>query len=286
MNVGFVGVGAMGLAMAAHVQKAGFTVIANDVDPDCLERARAQGMEISDTLAGFAGRARTFVVVVATDAQSESVTRGLLEVAEPGSVIAVAATNNPATMQQLARECAEKGVDFVDAPVVYGLDGAVKGNLVSLCGGKSEAVEHLRPVLMAYSRDVIHLGAVGAGQVGKTCNNLLHWIHCVGNYEALLLAKRYGIDAQRMREVLLQCPGKNGTLERWDSTRFTWHEKDMDVVMDLAQSSNLVLPLTGQTDQLVKLLSAGMVKELLYGTEAEYLGKTVRPLDAAQGGLG
>lgn len=286
MEVGFVGVGAMGLAMAGHVQKAGFTVIANDVDPESLAKAAAEGMQTCGTLAGFAGRAKTFVVVVATDEQSETVTRGLLEVAEPGSVIAIAATNNPGTMQKLAEECAAKGVDFVDAPVVYGMDGARQGNLVSLCGGKAEAVEHLRPVLMAYSRDVIHLGRVGAGQIGKSCNNLLHWIHSVGNYEALLIAKRYGIDAQKMREVLLKCPGKNGTLERWDTTRFTWQEKDLDVIMDLAQAGGLVLPLTGQTDQLVKLLSAAMVKELLYGETAEYLGRTFTALSPAEGGLG
>ena len=286
MNVGFVGVGAMGLAMAGHVQRAGFTVIANDVDAQSLAAAAAQGMETCAALADLGRRTKTFVVVVATDEQSETVTRGLIEVAEPGSVIAIAATNNPATMRRLAEECAAKGVDFVDAPVVYGQEGARQGNLVSLCGGKAEAVEHLRPVLMGYSRDVIHVGPVGAGQIAKSCNNLLHWIHSVGNYEALLLAKRYGIDAQKMREVLLKCPGKNGTLERWDATRFTWQQKDMDVIMDLAQDGGLVLPLTGQTDQLVKLLSAAMVKELLYGPEAEYLGRTVRPLTAAEGGLG
>ena len=87
-----------------------------------------------------------------------------------------------------------------------------------------------KPALMSYSRDVMHVGGLGAGQLAKACNNLLHWIHSVGNYEALLLAKRYGVDAQRMREVLLLSPGTNGTLERWDETRFTWHEKDMDVV--------------------------------------------------------
>jgi 3-hydroxyisobutyrate dehydrogenase-like beta-hydroxyacid dehydrogenase len=70
-------------------------------------------------------------------------------------------------------------------------------------------------------------------------------IHSVANFEALAIAKRR-VDAQRMREVLLKCPGDNGTLRRWDSTRFTWQEKDMDFALELAQDGGLVLPLTGQ----------------------------------------
>ncbi len=128
-------------------------------------------------------------------------------------------------------------------------------------------------------------GPLGAGQVAKACNNLLHWVHCVANFETLLIAKRYGIDAQRMREVLLECPGQNGTLRRWDTTRFTWQEKDMDLTLELAQKAGLVLPLAGQVDQIIKTLSAADVKGLLYGDEANYLGRTIKAMTPAEGGL-
>ncbi|MCK4869294.1 MAG: NAD(P)-dependent oxidoreductase, partial [Alphaproteobacteria bacterium] len=105
------------------------------------------------------------------------------------------------------------------------------------------------------------------------------------NYETLLLAKRYGVDAQHMREILLDCPAHNTTLKRWDTTRFTWHEKDMDIGLDLAQAAGLSLPLYGQVDQLVKQLGPERVKELLYGAEAEYLGMKVAPLPPEEGGL-
>jgi 3-hydroxyisobutyrate dehydrogenase len=122
--------------------------------------------------------------------------------------------------------------------------------------------------------------------LAKTCNNMMHWAACVANFETLLLAKRYGVDAQRMREILLDCPARNTTLERWDSTRFTWHEKDMDIALELAQSGGLALPLFGQVDQLVKRLGPDKVKELLYGPEAEYLGLPVAPMPPGEGGLG
>lgn len=286
MRVGVVGVGAMGLAMAGHVRAAGHEVLATDIDPAARDAARAEGMEVRDDLAALAPEVEAVLVVVATDAQSRSVVEGLLAAGLPeGAVIAVAATNHPATMIALEALCAPRGVGLIDAPVVYGLQGARQGTLGTLCGGAAEHVERLRPVLASYSRFVEHVGGIGAGQLAKTCNNMLHWAACVANYEALLLAKRWGVDAQRMREILLQCPGRNVTLERWDTTRFTWHEKDMDVALDLAQEGGLALPLYGQVDQLVKRLGPDRVRDLLHGAEAEYLGQRVVPLGREEGGL-
>jgi 3-hydroxyisobutyrate dehydrogenase-like beta-hydroxyacid dehydrogenase len=111
--------------------------------------------------------------------------------------------------------------------------------------------------------------------LAKAVNNMLHWANCVSNFEALLLAKRHGMDAQKLREVLLQCPGTNGTLETWDDTWLTWQEKDMDIVMDVAQKSGVTMPLFGQVDQLVKLITHQDIQDLLYGPQATYIGRTV-----------
>jgi len=286
MKVAVIGVGAMGLAMAGHIKNAGHDVVVTDIDADKRVQAEANGLEAVETLAEAARHAEVFIVVVATDDQSRAVTREILEAGKSGAAIVIAATNNLRTMQALAAEAEAKGFRFVDAPVVFGLQGAKDGELVSLCGGSADDVAFVEPVLMAYSRAVHHVGPVGAGQLAKTCNNMMHWVACVANYEVLLLAKRFGVDAQRMREILLDCPAHNVTLKRWDSTRFTWHEKDMDVALDLAQDGGVPLPLFGQVDQLVKRLGPERVKELLYGEEAEYLGERIVPLDSEHGGLG
>ena len=286
MKVAVIGVGAMGLAMAGHIKNAGHEIVVTDIDADKRAEAQANGLEVAETLAEAAQQAEAFIVVVATDDQSRAVTHEILEAGQPGAAIVIAATNNLRTMQSLATEADAKGFRFVDAPVVFGLQGAKDGELVSLCGGSAADVAHIEPVLMAYGRAVHHVGPVGAGQLAKTCNNMMHWVACVANYEVLLLAKRFGIDAQKMREILLDCPAHNLTLKRWDSTRFTWHEKDMDVALDLAQDGGVPVPLFGQVDQLVKRLGPERVKELLYGPEAEYLGERITPLDAEHGGLG
>jgi 3-hydroxyisobutyrate dehydrogenase-like beta-hydroxyacid dehydrogenase len=284
MKVAVIGVGAMGRAMAGHVVAAGYEVFTHDVDPARLAQSAQIGATPVETLAGLAGEAELFIVVVVSDDQSRTVTQGLLEAgARPGSLIAVAATNHPETMRELGRDCERRDVGFIDAPVVFGLAGAIEGSLGTLCGGSAELVEKAAPVLASYSRFVKHVGPLGAGQLAKTCNNMLHWAACCANYEVLLLAKRHGIDAQHMREILLECPGSNVTLERWDTTRFTWHEKDLDVALDLSQAAGLPLPLFGQVDQLVKTLGPEKVKALLHGPEAEYLGQTVRPIPADLG---
>ena len=223
----------------------------------------------------MAEKADIFVACLRTDDQMEAVAEELVANGRPGQLLVVAGTHSLDFMHRLA-EILKR---------VFGASGAREGTLLSLCGGDAADVERARPVLMAYSRDVEHVGPLGAGQLAKTCNNLLHWIHCVANFEALAIAKRYGVDAQRMREVLLKCPGDNGTLRRWDTTRFTWQEKDMDFVDELAQNGGLVLPLSSQVDQLIKTMSAADVAALLYGPECNYLGRRIAPMAAADGGL-
>jgi 3-hydroxyisobutyrate dehydrogenase-like beta-hydroxyacid dehydrogenase len=283
--IGVIGVGDMGLPMSGHMVARGFDVVAYDVDKDRLAAAVAGGAKPVSGLAEMANCADIFVACLRTDDQMADVAEELAARGKPGQLIVVAGTHSLDFMRRLAGIVEPTGLRIIDAPVVFGALGAREGNLLSLCGGNAADVDRARPVMLSYSRGVEHVGPLGAGQLAKTCNNLLHWIHCVANYETLAIAKRYGVDAQRMREVLLKCPGDNGTLRRWDSTRFTWQEKDMDFVIELAQSGGLVLPLSGHVDQLIKTLSAADVAALLYGPECSYLGRSIAPLAKADGGL-
>ena len=285
MKTGIVGVGDMGLPMAGHMVTGGLDVIAHDIDPDRMAAAAAVGAKTASGLGDIAERSDIVVACLRTDDQMHAVAEELVRHDHDGQLIVVAGTHGVEFMRGLATIVEPKGRRIIDAPVVFGALGAREGNLLSLCGGDAVDVDRARPVLMTYSRGVEHVGPLGAGQLAKTCNNLLHWIHCVANFETLSIAKRYGLDPQRMREVLMKCPGDNGTLRRWDSTRFTWQEKDMDFVVQLAQDAGLVLPLTGQVDQLIKTLTAADVAALLYGPECSYLGRPVTPLAQTHGGL-
>jgi 3-hydroxyisobutyrate dehydrogenase len=285
MKASIIGIGDMGRDIAGHVHKGRHDLLATDIDAQRRADGRERGLNVVDTLAEAVKGAEVHLVVVATDEQSETVSREIVKHADKGSIIVILSTNGIETMQQLSAEMHAQDFGFVDAPVCFGRSGARDGTLVSLCGGSEEEINRIRPVLDCYSRAVHRVGDSGAGQLAKACNNMLHWEHCVGNYEVLLLAKRYGVDAQRMRETLLDCPATNGTLARWDDTRFTWQEKDMDLALEMAQSAGLSLPLFGQIDQLVKHLNADRVAALLYGYEAEYLGLPVKAMKKEEGGI-
>lgn len=276
MEVGIIGFGAMGRAMAGHIAKSGsHKTTAFDVDPAQLAGAEDAGVEVRSSLAGLARSADLMIVMVATDAQALAVSAEILPAARAGAVIATASTLHPRTMHEIADQASPRGVGVIDAPVVFGLQGAKDGDLVSLCGGDAAHIEFARPALMCYSRALHHIGPLGHGQLAKAINNMLHWSACVANFEALSLAKCHGMDTQKLREVLYDCPSNSGTLRRWDTTRFTWPEKDMDIALEMAQEKGLTLPLFGQVDQLVKLLSADQIKGLLHGESTTYLGQKI-----------
>ena len=168
MKVGVIGTGEMGLAMAGHILAKQFDVAAFDVSADRLALAGKKGVETHPSLPSLAQAADLFILVVATDEQVISVVRELNEKAGAGATIVVAATISPDTMSELGPECAAAGKRLVDAPVVFGASGAREGTLLSLCGGEEADIERARPVLMSYSRDVLHVGPIGAGQGRKS----------------------------------------------------------------------------------------------------------------------
>lgn len=282
MDVGFVGIGAMGEAMAGHVLTTGrHAVTLYDVRADAGAALIAQGARRAADFAELRACSDLLVVMVVDDEQVLDVGRRLALAGDRECLVAVASTVHPQTMHALEDVASNHGIEVIDAPVCFGLRGAREGRLATLCGGSAELVERARPVFEIYSRAVHHMGPLGSGQLAKTVNNMLHWAHCVSNYEALLLAKRHGLDAERLRDVLLECPATNGTLATWDDTRFTWPQKDMDIAMALAEEGELCLPLFGQVDQLVRLLDPPAVADLLRGDAAPYLGRSYAARSAA-----
>ena len=279
MNVGFVGVGAMGNPMATHCVNSGkFNAIyAYDLSKSAINKMVKNGAKASSSLKHLGSVCDVIVIMVGYDDQVRQVVTDLAN-SKPnkGCVLVITATSHPDMILEAAKIAKNGGLKVIDAPVCFGLGGARDGTLASMVGGTKADVKKATPVLECYSRAVHHLGPLGCGEIGKTVNNMLHWVHSLSNQEALLLGKSYGIDPQKLRETLLQSPGRNGTLEEWDGTRFTWHEKDMDIAMDLAQERELPMPLFGQVDQLIKFSHWQQIQDLLYTKKIEFLGRKLK----------
>lgn len=284
MSVGLIGLGAMGLPMSKNMVLRGQDVVGYDLSPERVAAAAEVGVKPADTLAALMAACDIVLACLPTDESMVALGHDLAPHARAGQLLVVTGTHSLAVMSTLDGLFTAAGAAVVDAPVVFGGTNTENGTLLSVLGGTEADVERARPVVMGYSKDVEHVGPLGAGQIAKACNNYLHWVHSVSNFEALALAKRYGVDAEKMRQVMMKSPGDNGTLRNFDRYRFTWHEKDMDLVLDLAQEGGLMLPMAAQTDQLVKSITQGEVVRLLREDSCLYLGQTVTARES--GGVG
>ncbi len=213
-------------------------------------------------------------VVVPFDSQLREVVEAVSKSGKTGSVIVVGSCHHPSTIISVARIAGTAKMTVLDAPVSFGRRGVEARTAALTVGGLKEDLERARPVLECFSNQIFHAGPIGTGMVAKIINQMLHWTINLANQEALLLGKVYGLDPLMMRDILLSLPAQNSALERWDGTQYTWHQKDMDIALDLAQERKLPLPLMGLVDQLTKFATPEAVSELLRSGTIAYLGRT------------
>jgi 3-hydroxyisobutyrate dehydrogenase-like beta-hydroxyacid dehydrogenase len=264
-RTGVIGLGAMGLQMARHMVRKGFDVTGCDVDVDAMRRAAGHGVKTCLSAAHLGDHAEVVIVMVATDQQVAEVIEqsGLLKHLDRDSVICIASSCAPETCRRMAEIAAPRGIGVLDCPVVLGQEAANTGTVTCYVGGEERSLARARPVLAAFSAQVLHLGGVGAGQIAKTINNLLLWAAMAANFEALTLAKALGADVPRLIGALGHGSGANWSLSRWGKSTGKWAEKDMDVALELAQHAKLPMPLGGLVDQLMKQLNQDKMKALL-----------------------
>src|SRR5262245_16026600 len=159
--IGIVGVGRMGLAIAKHLMRHGYRVVAHDIDRKAMDAAGAAGAQIAATPAEVGREAQFVIVTVGYDDEARAVMldrNGLLDTMPRGSVISISSTCTPDHVQMLAERAAAKGVEVLDAPICRGQRAADEGTMLSLCGGRADVFERAVPILRTYSSDVVHLG--------------------------------------------------------------------------------------------------------------------------------
>lgn len=254
-RIGLVGPGRMGHAMLKHLLKQGFPVTVTDINADQMKKAEAAGAQSVKTAAELGKLTKFVIIAVGFDAEVIDVVTGkggLLETMAKGSIIAVSSTVSPDTVKALDKLAQQKGIDILDAPICRGGWAADEGTLLALFGAKEDVAERARPVYAPFSSDIVHVGAVGHGQVAKTMNNMLLWVNGVALIEAGKLAQSTGIDLPKLREALLMSSGNSAALEDWDMITFTWALKDMQIVSQMCDTAGLSLPITGAIKELVK----------------------------------
>jgi 3-hydroxyisobutyrate dehydrogenase-like beta-hydroxyacid dehydrogenase len=262
-----IGAGRMAQPMIGHLAKKGFDVAAFDIDPGKRAAVEQRGGRWQESLAALAKECEALLVCVGYDRELRELfeTQGGLREAPAGTIVAILSTVHPKTVVELAELGAKRGVHVVDSTICRGGKAADEGTLLSFVGGPAEVVQRLKPVLAAYSTDIVHTGEAGSAQVAKAANNLVMWSCLIANHEALALAQRFGMDPDKLREALKLSSADNYVLRNWKMNTMAWAEDDLEIVQQMAADRGIALPQAGLNRELCRLLKPRRFKLDEYG---------------------
>ena len=205
-QVGFIGLGIMGLPMARNLLGAGFelTVVGGHARKAVAE-LRRKGAKVVRTPKEVAAATELVVTCLPDTPDVQEVVagpKGLLDGARKGLIVVDHSTIAPLAARELAAACRRKGVAFVDAPVSGGQQGAVAGTLSIMAGGSSAAIRKAMPVLEAMGKTIVHVGASGAGQFTKICNQIICAVTWQAIAEGMAVGVKAGVDPAKMLEAV------------------------------------------------------------------------------------
>ncbi|HVE53886.1 MAG TPA: NAD(P)-dependent oxidoreductase [Ramlibacter sp.] len=216
-RVGFIGLGVMGAGMAHCLLRAGHRLSVHARRADAAQAFVAAGATAAATPAELGRACELVILCLSDDAAVEQVlfgTGGLAEGLAAGSCVVDTSTIAAASVRGFGARLRERGIAMLDAPISGGQQGAESGTLNTMVGGAAEVVEACRPVLSAFCKTITHVGALGAGQTVKSCNQVAVAGALLGVADAIALAKSQGVDPAVMRDVLLAGTARSFVLEK------------------------------------------------------------------------
>lgn len=264
--IGFVGLGTMGLPMAARIVAAGRDVLGYDVVPAARERFTALGAHarVAVSLADLGRHANVVVTMLPASRDVHAVLLGeggLAATLARGALVIDMTSGVPGETQAIGRALAERGIAMVDAPVSGGVRRAVTGDLAIMLGGEPAACDRAEPHLKPMSRVVFRTGALGSGQAMKALNNMVSAAGFVAGIEALLIGKRFGLDPAVMVDVLNASTGMNNSTQNkfkqfvlsgtyGGGFLIDLMAKDLDIAMRVARDVGIDAELSEHTQAL------------------------------------
>ena len=280
--IAFIGLGNMGLGMAANLAGAGYDVRAYDLSDDARARAAAQGCTIETNLKNAVRKADIIITMLPAGIHVDLVYTGedgVFAHAPNKALLIDCSTIDVKTARSVISRAAKSGFDMIDAPVSGGMAGAQAGTLTFMCGGTQQAYDRAQEVLKIMGSKIYHAGQAGDGQAAKICNNMLLGIHMIGTCEAFNLAQKLGLDRQSFYDIASAASGQN-----WSMTSYcpvpgplpsapSNHDyqagfsaammlKDLRLAQEAAQSAKAATPLGAQASALYALMEAAQQEAL------------------------
>ncbi|MGH2458090.1 MAG: NAD(P)-dependent oxidoreductase [Chloroflexota bacterium] len=274
LSVGYIGLGYMGKPMARNLLKAGFPLTVHNRSQAAVNELVAEGATAADSPKATAAQVEVLFSCLPGPADVAKVylgENGVLAGARPGSVLVDMSTIDPGTHQKIAAAAAEKGIDYLDAPVSGGTTGARDGTLSIMVGGSAAALERVMPALRAMGQRIYHIGPVGHGAVVKIINNMMSAINAVGVSEGLVLGTKFGIDPKVLVEV---CGNSSAGSRTLTGTSQAVLRRDFEpgFMIDLMHKDVGLAVELGKT-LTVRTLAAALAEQFLQEAQGAGLGK-------------
>jgi 3-hydroxyisobutyrate dehydrogenase len=261
--VGFIGLGIMGRPMAGHILKGGHPLIVHNRTRSKTAELQERGAAVADSPAEVAALSEIVIIMVSDTPDVEQVVagpRGVIEGIRPGSVVVDMSTISPRMERALDDRLRQRSAALVDAPVSGGDVGARNATLAIMAGGERKAFDRVRPVLELLGRTITYCGPSGSGQIAKLCNQIVICVTLLGVSEALVFARKNGLDPSIMIEAI-----SGGAAQSWQLTHLGPRiinrdfapgfmvdlvQKDLRLVLEAGTSAGVSLPATGLVHQL------------------------------------
>jgi 2-hydroxy-3-oxopropionate reductase len=280
--VGFIGLGIMGKPMARNLLKAGYTLVVHNRSRAAAEELGKEGAQTAASSKEVAERSEIIITMLPDSQDVELVyagEHGIFSGLKSGSLLIDMSSISPVVARKLAAEAEKRGCDMLDAPVSGGETGAIGATLSIMIGGKASAVEKAMPIFQALGKNIVHVGDAGAGQVTKAANQMVVGTTIAIIGEALVLAKKAGVDPAKVRQALLGGFAQSKILEAHGQKmldrnfkpgfRIRLHEKDMKIALATGSEYGVPLMVTGIVGQMMTAMKgmgngdldhAGLVK--------------------------
>jgi 2-hydroxy-3-oxopropionate reductase len=267
-RIGFIGLGIMGKPMAARLLAAGHALVAHNRSRAAVDELAAAGATAAATPREVAERCDVVITMLPDGPDVRDVASGedgLLAGARPGTLWLEMSTIAPAVARELAQFATERGVGMLDAPVSGGDVGAREGALSIMVGGSAADFARAEPILRVLGKTITHVGASGAGQVVKACNQIVVALSIEAVGEALVLGSKAGVDPAVILRVLSGGLAANRVMEvrrhnflAHDFTpgfKVRLHEKDLAIALATAREQGVPLPGTALVEQMLIALT-------------------------------
>ena len=254
-TVGLIGLGLMGRPMGRNLLEAGFPLVVWNRTKERADDLVREGAKFAANPRETATQADVLITIVSDPPAVEQILwsqNGALEGLRRGSLYIDSSTVGPELARRAAAACAERGVDYLDAPVTGGTWGAEKGELVFMVGGSAEVFERAKPVLEAVGKRFFLLGPNGAGQTVKLAMNMILALEVEALAEALALVTKAGVPGERLVEVMQSSMARAAVLDvkaplilKNDyppSFPLRLMHKDMRLALELARNQGVPLP--------------------------------------------